>query len=210
MPWLRPRSSMLWQCIIRSSLSLAMPSAEHRAMTMASLAAARSMLLMRLPASGGVDDGLAVGAVVDADARLDGLLVGGIQSQRHVVEVLLEQLHRPLHQLRAVALGGADVHIQVGGAGGDLLGGTLEDGALVVAVHGLADGGGDTVDALADGDEGLAGGVVALVGDLLVLQLVGAGDNDGRRGHDGLGGGGRPRRRPGPQRGAAAAADLST
>src|SRR5699024_9585716 len=125
---------------------------------------------------GGVDDGLAVGAVVDADARLDGLLVGGIQSQRHVVEVLLEQLHRPLHQLRAVALGGADVHIQVGGAGGDLLGGTLEDGALVVAVHGLADGGGDAVDALADGDEGLAGGVVALVGDLLVLQLVGAGD----------------------------------
>ena len=37
----------------------------------------------------GVDDGLAVGTVVDLDTGLDGLLVGGIQSQRHIVEVLL-------------------------------------------------------------------------------------------------------------------------
>ena len=133
---------------------------------------------------GGVDNGLAVGAVVHLDARLDGGHVGGVQRQRHVVEVLLEQLDRPGHQLGTVGLGRPDVHIQIGGAGGDLLGGALEDGGFVVGVHGLADSGGDAVDALADGDEGLGIGIMALVGHGLVVDHVGAVDHDGKRGKD--------------------------
>ena len=58
MPRLMPRSSMLWQCFMRSSLSLAMPSAEQRAIQMASLAAARSMLEIREPASAELTMGL--------------------------------------------------------------------------------------------------------------------------------------------------------
>ena len=144
---------------------------------------------------GGVDDGLAVGAVVHLDARLNSGHVGGVQRQRHIVEVLLEQLDRPGHQLGAVGLGRPDVDVQIGGSGGDLLGGALEDGRLVIGVHSLADDRGDAVDALADGDEGLGVGIVALVGHGLVVDHVGAVDHDGRRGEDllgrgsGLGGG---------------------
>ena len=80
------------------SLSLAMPSAEHRAMTMASLAAARSMFSIREPASAEFTMGLCRWPVVDLDTGFDGLLVGRIQSQG-VVEVLLQQLNRPHHAL---------------------------------------------------------------------------------------------------------------
>ena len=128
---------------------------------------------------GGVDDGLAVGAVVHPDAGLDGLLVGGIQCQRHVVEVLLQQLHRPGHQLRAVGLGGADVHVQIGGAGLDLLGGTLQDRLGIHVVHGLADHGADAVDALADGDELGRVGIALLVADAHIHHLdLGDGHGD--------------------------------
>ena len=110
-----------------------------------------------------VDDGLAVGPVVDLDTGFDGLLVGGIQRQRHVVEVLLQQLDSPHHTLGTILLGRSDVDVQIGGAGGDLLGGTLQDGSGIPLVHSLADDGGDAVDPLADGNEGLGLGVVALV-----------------------------------------------
>ena len=40
---------------------------------------------------GGIDDGLALLAVVHLDAGLDGLHVGGVQRQRHVVKALLQQ-----------------------------------------------------------------------------------------------------------------------
>ena len=115
------------------------------------------------PGISGVDDGLAVGPVVNLDTGFDGLLVGGIQRQRHIVEVLLQQLDRPHHTLRAVLLGRSDVDVQIGGAGGNLLGGTLQDGRRIPLVHGLADGRGDAVNPFADGDEGLALGIVALV-----------------------------------------------
>ena len=101
----------------------------------------------------GVDDGLAVRAVVDLDAGLDGALVGGIERQRHVVEVLLQQLDCPGHQLRTVGLGRTDVDIQIRCASLDLLCGTLEDGIGVERCHSLADHRGDAVDTLADGDE---------------------------------------------------------
>jgi len=51
MPSPIPLSSMFWQCIIRSSLSAAIPSAEQRAITIASFAAARSMFSILPPAS---------------------------------------------------------------------------------------------------------------------------------------------------------------
>ena len=112
---------------------------------------------------GGVDDGLTVGTVVDLNTGLDSPLVGGIQSQRHVVEVLLQQLDGPHHTLGAVLLGRSDVHVQVGGTGSDLLGGTLQDGLGIPLVHSLPDGRSDAVNPLADGDEGLGLGVVTLV-----------------------------------------------
>ena len=43
---------------------------------------------------GRVDNGLAVGPVIDADARLNSPLVGRIQGQRDVIEVLLQQLDK--------------------------------------------------------------------------------------------------------------------
>src|SRR5699024_7026742 len=52
----------------------------------------------------GVHDRFALGTVVNRDTRLDSCLVGGIQSQRNVVEVALQQLNSPLHQLRSVIL----------------------------------------------------------------------------------------------------------
>ena len=70
---------------------------------------------------GGVDDRLAVSAVIDFDTGLDCRHVGGIQCQGDIVEVLLEELNRPSHQLRAVALGRPDVDVQISGAGGNLL-----------------------------------------------------------------------------------------
>ena len=112
---------------------------------------------------GGVDDGLAVGTVVDLDTGFNSPLVGGVQSQRNVVEVLLQQLDSPHHALGTVLLSRSDVDVQIGSAGSDLLGSTLQDGLGIPLVHSLADGRRDAVDTLADGDEGLALGVVTLV-----------------------------------------------
>ena len=139
MPRLMPRSSILWQCFMRSSLSLAMPSAEHRAMTDGVVGSSQIDVGNTGTGVGGVDDGLAVGAVVDLDTGLDSPLVGGVQCQRNIVEVLLQQLDSPHHALGTVLLGRSDVDVQIGGAGSDLLGSTLQDGLGVTLVHSLAD-----------------------------------------------------------------------
>ena len=102
---------------------------------------------------GRVDDRLALGAIVDLDAGLNGLHVGGIQRQRNVVEVLLQELDAPLHELLAVGLGGANVQIQIGRAGVQLLLGTLEDRLGIALGHGLADDGRDAVNSFTDNDK---------------------------------------------------------
>ena len=58
MPSSMPRSNISWQYIIRSSLSDGTPALEQSAMTMASLAAARSMFSIRSPASAELTIGL--------------------------------------------------------------------------------------------------------------------------------------------------------
>ena len=125
---------------------------------------------------GRVDDGLAVGTVVNVDTGFDGALVGGIECQRHVVEVLLKQLDRPGHQLGAVGLGRADVDVKIRCAGLDLLCGTLEDGIGVERCHCLADDRGDAVDALADGDELGRFGISLLVVRVQIVADLDGGD----------------------------------
>ena len=124
----------------------------------------------------GVDDRLAVGAVVNLDAGFDCLLVGGIERQRHVVEVLLQQLDCPGHQLRTVGLGRTDVDIQIRCASLDLLCGTLEDGIGVERCHSLADHRGDAVDTLADGDELRGFGISLLVVCVEIVADLDGGD----------------------------------
>ena len=114
---------------------------------------------------GGVDNGLAVGAVIDADTGFNRLFVGGVERQRNVVKILLQKLDGPSHQLRTVGFGRTDVDIQIRCAGFDLLGGTFQDGIGIEGGHGFADDRTDAVDAFADDDKLLRLRISALVGN---------------------------------------------
>ncbi len=86
-----------------------------------------------------VDDGRPPEGLVDLQARLDRLDIGGIQRQRELRD-LLHRGDQPLHQLRAVLARGPGVEVQRVAPGRLELGRQLLDRLLVPAPDGLADG----------------------------------------------------------------------